>query len=42
MNKKIILSLVFTLLIGCGFTPMLKDFDLSRFEYTKNKLFWKK
>jgi outer membrane lipopolysaccharide assembly protein LptE/RlpB len=32
MNKKIILSLVFTLLIGCGFTPMLKDFDLSKID----------
>lgn len=29
MNKKIILCLVFALLVGCGFTPMLKDFDLS-------------
>ena len=46
MNKKVILSLVFTLLIGCGFTPMLKDFDLSkiniqRIEYSgKNELIY--
>jgi outer membrane lipopolysaccharide assembly protein LptE/RlpB len=35
MNKKIILSLVFTLLLGCGFTPMLKDFDLSAMNVQK-------
>jgi|TARA_B110000285_G_C14624832_1_gene380735 outer membrane lipopolysaccharide assembly protein LptE/RlpB len=35
MNKKIILSLVFTLLIGCGFTPMLKDFDVSDLKIQK-------
>ena len=35
MNKKVILSLVFTLLIGCGFTPMLKDFDLSKINVQK-------
>ena len=35
MNKKIILSIVFTLLLGCGFTPMLKDFDLSNLNIQK-------
>jgi hypothetical protein len=35
MNKKIILSLLFALLIGCGFTPMLKDFDVSNLNIQK-------
>ena len=35
MNKKIILSLVFTLLIGCGFAPMLKDFDMDSLHVKK-------
>ena len=30
MNKKIFLFLTLVLLAGCGFTPMLKDFDVSR------------
>ena len=30
MNKKIFLSLVLVFLAGCGFTPMLKDFDISK------------
>ena len=30
MNKKIFLSLVLVFLTGCGFTPMLKDFDISK------------
>ena len=30
MNKKIFLFLTLVLLAGCGFTPMLKGFDVSR------------
>jgi outer membrane lipopolysaccharide assembly protein LptE/RlpB len=35
MNKKIILTIVFTLLIGCGFSPILKNFDLSSLNIQK-------
>jgi hypothetical protein len=37
MNKKVILPLVFVFLVGCGFTPMLKDFDLSNINVQKIK-----
>ena len=35
MNKKIFLSLVLVFLTGCGFTPMLKDFDVSKLNVQK-------
>jgi outer membrane lipopolysaccharide assembly protein LptE/RlpB len=35
MNKKIFLSLVLVFLTGCGFTPMLKDFDVSKLNIQK-------
>ena len=35
MNKKIFLFLTLVLLAGCGFTPMLKDFDMSRLNVQK-------
>ena len=35
MNKKIFLSTILILLAGCGFTPMLKNFDLSKLNVQK-------
>ena len=35
MNKKILLSIILIALAGCGFTPMLKDFDLSKLNVHK-------
>lgn len=35
MNKKILLSIILIALAGCGFTPMLKDFDLSKLNVQK-------
>jgi len=35
MNRKIISSLLFILLINCGFTPVLKDFDISNLKVQK-------
>ena len=35
MNKKIFLFLTLVLLAGCGFTPMLKDFDVSKLNIQK-------
>ena len=35
MNKKIFLSLVLVFLTGCGFTPMLKGFDVSKLNIQK-------
>jgi LPS-assembly lipoprotein len=35
MNKKIFLSIILILLAGCGFTPMLKNFDLSKLNVQK-------
>ena len=35
MNKKIFLSLVLVFLTGCGFTPMFKDFDVSKLNIQK-------
>jgi outer membrane lipopolysaccharide assembly protein LptE/RlpB len=35
MNKKILLFLTLVLLAGCGFTPMLKDFDMSKINVQK-------
>ena len=35
MNKKIFLFLTLVLLAGCGFTPMLKDFDMSKLNVQK-------
>jgi outer membrane lipopolysaccharide assembly protein LptE/RlpB len=35
MNKKIFLFLTLVLLAGCGFTPMLKDFDMSKLKVQK-------
>ena len=35
MNKKIFLFLTLVLLAGCGFTPMLKDFDMPKINIQK-------
>ena len=42
--KKIshVLLIALLLLTSCGFSPMLKDVNLERFENQQNRIFWSK